>query len=255
MMGSIEYFINDRRQKILFHKDIFMHYFKHGFGKNVVDYSTEKQKFIPKIVHLCWFGNGKYPQIIEKCIASWEKYLPDYKIMLWNEEKFPPVLGKYPFAEQALHDHKYAFVADVARLYALYNYGGIYLDTDIEVLKSLDFFLKHDFFAGFESKRHLSSGVIGAKKFHPFIGYLLKWYDGTYRNIHDYYEIAITKITTKLATLVTDIRLNNATQIFGKNNIYYESNYFYPEFIDGMWEISNNTYTIHHGTGLWEGCK
>lgn len=94
---------------------------------------------IPKTVHYCWFGKGKKSKMVNKCMESWKKYLLDYKIIEWNEDNFD--INSNLYVRQAYEAKKYAFVTDYVRLYALYNYGGIYLDTDVEVLKSLDEFL------------------------------------------------------------------------------------------------------------------
>lgn len=247
-MHNLRHVLNEWRQKLVFHKDVYTHYLRYGFRQDVCVPAPKEQLVIPKIVHLCWFGRGKYPKIVEKCISSWKKVLPDYKIMIWNEDNFP--FEKYPFAQQAFRDKKWAFVADVARLHALYTVGGIYLDTDIEVLKSFDEFLKYDYFAGFESRKHLSSGVIGAKKRLPFVRYLLQWYCKE-RSARDYYEIAITKITTNLTKLVTHVDMNDTTQMIFSNGIYFSRDYFYPKKIAGQFNIGEHTYTIHHGTGLW----
>ena len=90
---------------------------------------------IPKIIHLCWFSNDAYPKVISKCLATWDKYLKGYEIMLWNFDRFPK--GKSKWVDEAFENKKYAFAADYIRAYALYNYGGIYLDSDVEVLKNL----------------------------------------------------------------------------------------------------------------------
>ena len=92
-----------------------------------------KKTKIPKIIHYCWFGKGKKSELIEKCIASWKKYLPDYKIIEWNESNFD--INSNIYCKEAYENKKYAFVSDYVRLYAVYNYGGIYFDTDLEVLK------------------------------------------------------------------------------------------------------------------------
>ena len=91
---------------------------------------------IPKIIHYCWFGRNEKPLEVKKCINSWKKILPDYQIVEWNEENFD--ISNNLYAEEAYRDRKYAFVSDVARVYALINLGGIYLDTDVEVYRSFD---------------------------------------------------------------------------------------------------------------------
>ena len=103
---------------------------------------------IPKIIHYCWFGKGLMPQSQKKCIEGWKKLMPDYQFMLWDESTFNVNICDFTVA--AYKKKKYAYVADVARLYALSEYGGIYLDTDVEVFKRFDDFLKYDFFTGIE---------------------------------------------------------------------------------------------------------
>ena len=94
---------------------------------------------IPKIIHYCWFGGNPLPEDAQKCIASWKKYLPGYEIKEWNESNFD--VNCCPYVSEAYQAKKYAFVSDYVRVYALYNYGGIYLDTDVEVKKSFNNFL------------------------------------------------------------------------------------------------------------------
>ena len=101
---------------------------------------------IPKILHYCWFGKKKLPALAKKCIASWKKYCPDYELILWNEDNFD--LNSNTYVREAYDSGKFAFVTDYVRLWALYRYGGIYMDTDVEVIKSLDKFLVHPAFSG-----------------------------------------------------------------------------------------------------------
>ena len=130
---------------------------------------------IPKKIHYCWFGNNELPEEQKKYIETWKKHCPDYEIKEWNEKNFDINSNKY--VKEAYEAKKFAFVSDYVRLHALYNEGGIYMDTDIEVLKSFDVFLKHTAFIGFEDLKHIGTGVIGAEKGNKWIRLLLKDYD------------------------------------------------------------------------------
>lgn len=119
---------------------------------------------IPKIIHYCWFGRKEKPELIKKCIKSWNEVLVDYEIIEWNEENFKL---NNDFVKEAYQAGKYAFVSDYVRLHALYHYGGIYLDTDVEVYKPFDLFLQHDSFWGFEQGNYIATSTMGAKKIIP----------------------------------------------------------------------------------------
>lgn len=116
---------------------------------------------IPKIIHYCWFGHREKPQSVLDCIDTWKKILPDYQIKEWNEINFDIKLTKYTYEAYLLK--KYAFVSDVARLYALSQYGGIYLDTDVRVLKTFNPFLDKKSFLSFETPFIVGTAVIGAE--------------------------------------------------------------------------------------------
>lgn len=127
---------------------------------------------IPKKIHFCWYGKGKYNKTIEKCIASWEEKLPDYEIKKWDESNTP--FDNLPFLRLLYKQKKWSFITDYVRLYALYTEGGIYLDTDIEILKDFGTLLNEKAFVGFQteinaSKYPLNSAVIGGEKSNPFI--------------------------------------------------------------------------------------
>ena len=117
---------------------------------------------IPKQIHLCWLSGDPYPAKIEKCLASWKKFLPDYEVVLWDTKRFD--LDAVPWVKQAFEAKKYAFAADSIRFYALYNYGGIYLDSDVEVLRSFDPLLDLPYFAGAETAGTIEAAVLGDKE-------------------------------------------------------------------------------------------
>lgn len=129
---------------------------------------------IPKTIHYCWFGRGQKSPSVMRCIDSWKKYCPDYEIKEWNEDNFD--INCCQFVKEAYATKKWAFVSDYARLYVLKGHGGIYMDTDVEVIKPLDVFLSHSAFACFEDDVNIASALIGAETENPWISYLLTYY-------------------------------------------------------------------------------
>ena len=136
---------------------------------------------IPKTIHYCWFGKGEKNPTIQKCLASWREHLSDYNIVEWNEENFDT--NKYEYTKRSYKDKKWAFVSDYARLVILREHGGIYLDTDMFVLKSFNDILTSvttegkEFFIGYEDKIHISAGIIASTPNHKYILDLLRYYD------------------------------------------------------------------------------
>ena len=118
---------------------------------------------IPKVIHYCWFGGNPLPNIAVKCINSWKKYFPDYEIIEWNESNFD--LFSCDYCREAYDAKKWAFVSDYARFKILYEHGGVYFDTDVELVKKIDFLLKYSAFFGFENKKYISTGLgFGAER-------------------------------------------------------------------------------------------
>ena len=134
-------------------------------------------KLIPKIIHYCWFGNNPKPDIVKRCIASWKKYCQGWQIKEWNESNFN--IESMVYIKEAYDYKKYAFVSDVARLQIIYQEGGIYLDTDVELLGSIDHLLENDAFFAFESNRNVNTGLgFGAIENHEAIKKMLEYYKG-----------------------------------------------------------------------------
>ncbi len=134
-----------------------------------------RKHMIPKTIHYCWFGKKPKGDLIERCIASWKKYCPDYSIIEWNEEVFD--VASHPFTKRMYEEKKFAFVADYVRLIALKEQGGIYLDTDMLLVQQLDSLLDTSLLLGKESEKFVSCGMIGATPHHPFIDAMRKEYD------------------------------------------------------------------------------
>lgn len=129
---------------------------------------------IPKVIHLCWLSGDEFPETIQRCIDSWKKHLPDYEICLWDTNRFD--INSLKWTKEAFEAKKYAFAADYIRLYALYNYGGIYLDSDVLVYKSFDDLLKLPYFIGEDYTHCFEAAVIGAEKRCKWIEHIMNRY-------------------------------------------------------------------------------
>lgn len=206
---------------------------------------------IPKIIHYCWFGHGPMPELALKCIASWKKWCPDYQIMEWNEDNFDINSNRYVW--EAYEAKKYAFVTDYVRLYAMYTVGGIYMDTDVMVLKSLDEYLGHEAFSGFETKTKISTGIMASVKGQRVVGELLKHYD----DIPFINKDGTLNLTTNVET-ITNMMLqkgfvpNGQFQIID-NFAIYPQNVFCPDhkkLNDTVYMA--NAATVHYFAGSWK---
>lgn len=207
---------------------------------------------IPKIIHYCWFGGNPLPEQVKKMISTWKKYCPDYEIKEWNESNFD--LASCTYTKEAYNAKKWAFITDYVRLKVIYDYGGIYMDTDVEVCKNLDDLLKWDAFSGFESDKDISTGTMGSVAGNEWIGYLLSYYN----NRHFVMQDGSLDLTTNVVTITRmtcekyDIVLNNRIQVFGKNMCLYPFDYLCAKsYKDGSIHRTKNTYTIHHFSGSW----
>lgn len=206
---------------------------------------------IPKRIHYCWFGRNPKPKLVEECIASWKKYCRDYEIIEWNEDNFD-ISSAPPYVQQAYESKKWAFVTDYVRLWAMVEFGGIYMDTDVEVIKPLDRFLEHNAFSGFESETAISTGIMACQKEFPLFEELLHEYD----NISFVLEDGSLDITTNVT------RITNCCNKYGfvPNGKYqvingfalYPPDYFCPkDFRTGIINTTKNTYVIHHFNASW----
>lgn len=206
---------------------------------------------IPKIIHYCWFGRGEMPELAIKCIDSWKKYLPDYQYKLWNEDNFD--LDMFPYTREAYDNRKFAFVTDVVRLYALYTEGGIYMDTDVEVIRPLDEFLHHTAFSGFENAHDVPTGIMASEKHGKWVKDNLSYYE----NKHFIKEDGTLELVSNVKTITKlmlpfGLKRNNTYQDFEGYITFYPKDYFCPiNILTGKAELTNNTATIHHFSGSW----
>lgn len=205
---------------------------------------------IPKVIHYCWFGGNPLPEEAVRCINSWKKYCPDYVIKEWNEKNFDIECCKY--VREAYDAKKWAFITDYVRLYALVIEGGIYMDTDVEVVKPLDDFLHHQAFSGFQTVDSIPTGIMACEKsFEPFAE-LLAEYDSR-EFITDNGELNIIPNTVYITNLFLKygLRLNNSYQVV-RGFALYPSDYFCAKsYHTGIVHTTENTHTIHHFAGSW----
>ena len=206
---------------------------------------------IPKVIHYCWFGNGNKNDLMLNCIASWKKYCPDYQIIEWNESNYD--VFSHSFTKDAYEARKWAFVSDYARLDILNRYGGIYLDTDVELISSLDPFLQYDFYAGFENDEFVAFGLgFGSVAGHPLLKNIMDCYDQISfpDNDFDRRMISCPKIQTK-ALKEYGLICNNQNQVISNCHIF-SSEYFCPmSFQTGKTVLTKNTVSIHHFDMSW----
>ena len=210
---------------------------------------------IPKKIHYCWFGRGPIPALAQKCIDSWHKCMPDYEYKLWNEDNFDVTC--IPYVREAYESRKFAFVTDFVRLYALYTEGGIYMDTDVEVLKPYDDLLSLSGFTGYEGSKHLPpvTGTIASEAGNEWVKEQLDAYEG----LHFLMPDGSMDLTTNTVRISQIMRQGGFIQD-GKKKEYkgmhiFPVEYFCPRQTTGEILINNDTYCDHHFLGSWSGGK
>ena len=217
---------------------------------------------IPKIIHYCWFGRNPLPELAQKCIASWKKYLPDYEIKEWNEYNFD--VNIIPYTAEAYAQKKYAFVSDYARFWILYRYGGIYFDTDVEVIRSIDDIIARGNFMGFETDPNPKKGDASGGSVAPGLGLGVNPGLGLMKKMLDYYDgkhFVLETNASKQITVVdicTEVLKENGLQLIAgiqkvADDCYiYPAEYFCPtNLTTGRIHVKPNTRTIHHYAGSW----
>ena len=211
---------------------------------------------IPKTIHYCWFGRNPLPESAVKCIESWRKFFPDYEIKEWNEDNFD--VNIIPYARDAYQAKKYAFVSDYARFWILYHYGGVYFDTDVEAIKSLDALLKDGAFMGWETP-----SADGTYKIAPGLGLSAPAHFPLYKEILNGFEKLDFHSANgginpySMIPMVTDILSQKGLLMDGTTQkvadvMIYAPSYFCPmNAVSVQVLITSNTYTIHWYTMSW----
>lgn len=206
---------------------------------------------IPKKIHYCWFGRGPLPELAQKCIASWHKYMPDYEYILWNEDSFD--VNQIAYTKEAYATRKYAFVSDYVRLLALEREGGIYLDVDFEVYKPFDDLLHWKAFAGFEGSKHLPlmMGVIASEAHGTWVKEQLQYYLD--RHFVDF-ECKLD-LTTNVAFVSEKMSqqgfVQNGREQDYKDLHVFPVEYFCPRQTTGEYFRTDNTYCESIGVSSW----
>jgi len=206
---------------------------------------------IPKIIHYCWFGGKPKPKLAEKCLQSWRRFCPDYQIIEWNEENFD-VNAAPAYVRQAYEAGRWAFVTDYVRLKAMLDMGGIYMDTDVEVIKPLDPYLRHRAFAGFENPADIQTGLLACEKGFPL-----------FREFMDYYYTASflredgSQDTTTNVRILTDLCVKRGLKQDGTRQTVdgfdiYPVDYFCPvDYDTEKLHKTRNTVVIHWFAASW----
>ena len=215
---------------------------------------------IPKIIHYCWLSNDAFPEHIQYCVDSWKKYLQDYDFILWNFDRFPK--GKSLWVDQAFEYKKYAFAADYIRLYALYNYGGIYLDCDVEVIKPFDKYMELSTMICWQKDvPGLEVAAFGVEKGLPWIKESLDYYENRPFIKNDGgFDVEVLPEVIEKRLIKQGYSLNNVNSLEEakcftnpKAIPVLPSDYFSPKsYLTKEISITKNTVSVHHFDGSWK---
>lgn len=221
---------------------------------------------IPKIIHYCWFGKKELPDIVKHCIKSWERVMPDYEIRFWNEENVP--INDFKFMKDAYSVGKYAFVSDYARYWILKQYGGFFLDSDVEVLKRFDILRGESIFFAFN--KHIKQSVlfvnpgliIGVEPNNEVIGEILQKYNSISFLGHDgkpQLQYSSPRILTDYLLRKCGLEIKDCIQRLNNGIVIYPTDYFDPinprKLFGNKLEMTDNTIGIHHCAASWVPMK
>lgn len=205
---------------------------------------------IPKIIHYCWFGHGEKPRLAQKCISSWQEQCPDFEIIEWNEENFE--IDKYPYAKFCYENKKWAFLSDFVRLEVICQYGGVYFDTDVELVKPLDELLEYEAFFGFEDDKHVATGLgFGAVPGHITVKNMRQQYMNMETDEKGEYLLVTCPALNTEAVLPLGVQLNGKVQVV-EDAIFLPREYLNPyDDPTGKLRKTQNTIAIHWYAKSW----
>ena len=221
-------------------------------------------RYIPKKIHLIWFGRNPYSSIVQRCIKSWEKYCPDYELIIWNEDNFD--INSNVFVQEAYEAKKWAFVSDYVRLYALYTQGGVYIDSDCELLRSFEKLLDNQHVVtGYSSSNWIPTGFLAAEKGNCWIKELLDYYtDRHFKKRDGSYDMKVNNvIISELSAKYNGFKPGDKYIKYG-NVTLFPREYFHPykkevfdlessdlSDLNKYFKIGTETVCIHYGTATW----
>lgn len=220
------------------------------YQKISIDYS-DKTEIIPKKIHYCWFGGSEMPDKYKKNIESWKKFCPNYEIIRWDESNYNVYKNRY--MSQAYNSKKWAFVTDYARIDIIYQEGGIYFDTDVELLRPFDVFLHWRMFCGFESDKFVALGLgFGAVKKEPILKDILTIYDNmNFIQENGALDMTTCPIIQSKVMEQYEFKMNGQFQVKDEVAIYPKEFFAPLDYLRGLGKITNNTYSIHHYDATW----
>lgn len=207
---------------------------------------------IPKVIHYCWYGKKEKPALVNKCIDSWKRYCPGYDIIEWNEDNTNLSMNRY--VSLAYLNNKWAFLSDYMRLYIVYNNGGIYLDTDVELLRNMDDLLDQEFFLGCETRDIVATGLgFGAEKGNKIIGTMIEEYNMRITEDDEIEFIACPERNTAgIHKYIDDITFDEYGKCSLCGGTLYSPEYFCPlNYETKVLKLEPYTYSIHHFSGSW----
>lgn len=209
---------------------------------------------IPKVIHYCWFGKSEKSKLSKKCIASWIKHMPEYKIIEWNEDNFD--INQNSYCQFCYENRKWAYLSDFVRLKVVSEYGGIYFDTDVEVIRRFDELCEYSAFFGFENDKNVNTGLgFGAEAHHPILDAMIEEYVNLEQEPDGAVKLVVCPQVNTKALIPFGLKLNGGRQLLGDVIVLSKECLNPYEDATGILQKSDNTYSIHWYSKSWMSKK